>query len=199
MASRRNDPGGGGVRPPERGFGAPEPEVGPASGGHLTPDVQPTGPLFEAAADPGATVPVGRSDVYPGAGRRSSRTSVRRRVALRRVRRTLRHVDPLSVFKLSLFFYGIAVLFWMLLVAIAYSIVSSMGLFKTIEEFSKGFALGWKVDITLFWVEKWAFFIGLVFALIGALLNLLLSFLYNVGADTIGGIEMTFVERDSPN
>ena len=108
----------------------------------------------------------------------------------------MRHIDPLSIFKLSLFFYGIAVLVWMGIVAIAYSIVSSMGLFDTIEEFSRGFALGWKVDITLFFVEKWALLIGLIFAVLGALVNLLLSFLYNVGADTIGGIEMTFVERD---
>jgi hypothetical protein len=113
------------------------------------------------------------------------------------VRRTLLHVDPLSIFKLSLFFYGIAVLFWLVMVAIAYSVVSSMGLFDTIEEFSKGFALGWKVDITLFFVEKWALLFGLIVAVLASLVNLLISFLYNVGADAIGGVEMTFVERDA--
>jgi hypothetical protein len=34
-------------------------------------------------------------------------------------------------------------------------------------------------------------------ALVGALVNMALAFLYNVAADMIGGIEMTYVERDA--
>jgi hypothetical protein len=37
----------------------------------------------------------------------------------------------------------------------------------------------------------------LILWLLGSLTNLVISFLYNVGADAIGGIEMTFVERDN--
>jgi hypothetical protein len=79
-----------------------------------------------------------------------------------------------------------------------YSIIESTGLFDSIESISRGLALGWKVEIDLWFVEKWALLIGLIFWLVGSLLNLLIAFLYNVGADTIGGIEMTFVERDTP-
>jgi hypothetical protein len=129
-------------------------------------------------------------------GRTAADRPRRQRVPVRRVKRTLRHIDPVSVFKLSLFFYAIGVVVWLIFVAILYSVVNSTGIFDAIESFSRGLALGWRVEIDLWFVEKWALLIGVIFWLIGALTNLLISFLYNVGADTIGGIEMTFVERD---
>ena len=129
-------------------------------------------------------------------GRTTSGRPRRQRVPVRRVKRTLRHIDPLSVFKLSLFFYAIGVVVWLIFVAILYSVVNSTGIFDAIESFSRGLALGWRVEIDLWFVEKWALLIGVIMWLIGALTNLLISFLYNVGADTIGGVEMTFVERD---
>jgi hypothetical protein len=46
-------------------------------------------------------------------------------------------------------------------------------------------------------VEKWAFLVGITFALITTLVNVFLAFLYNVAADLIGGLELTFVERDT--
>ena len=177
----------------------PEAEVGPASGGHLAPDVQSTGPLFESVPS-GEPPPRRRTEPPPAAQRErgsSGRQRRHKRHTVRRVKRTLRHVDPLSIFKLSLFFYALAVVAWLIFVAIAYSFIEGMGLFDSIEEVSRGLALGWRVEIDLWFVEKWALLIGVIFWLAGSLLNLLIAFLYNVGADTIGGIEMTFVERDA--
>ena len=102
----------------------------------------------------------------------------------------------MSVFKLSLFFYGIGVVVWLLFVALLYSIVDSTGIFDSIEDVSRGLALGWRVEIDLWFVEKWALLIGVIFWVLGSLANLIISFLYNVGADAIGGVEMTFVEKD---
>ncbi len=197
MSSRRDDPNAVPGRSRERRWRA-EPEVGPASGGHLAPDVHATGPLFESV--PARERPRERTEPLPPSPReRVSPAAQRRRQrhTIRRVKRTLRHVDPVSIFKLSLFFYAIAVLAWLIFVAIVYSIVDGMGVFDSIEEISRGLALGWRVEIDLWFVEKWALLIGLIFWLVGSLVNLLVAFLYNVGADTIGGIEMTFVERDS--
>ncbi|MEA2452636.1 MAG: hypothetical protein QOG04_1346 [Actinomycetota bacterium] len=115
---------------------------------------------------------------------------------MRRLKRTLRHVDPMSILKLSLFFYACFLIVWLILVAILYSVLNSMGLFDTIEELADAFALNWNSKITLFLVERWAFLIGLTMVVIGALVNTFLAFLFNVGADTVGGVEMTFVERD---
>jgi len=120
----------------------------------------------------------------------------RRRVAVRRVKRTLRHVDPVSVFKLSLFFYGIGLIGWLIFVAILYAVVASTGIFDSIEDVSRGLALGWQLQIDLWFVERWALLVGAIFWIILSLANLLIAFLYNVGADAIGGVEMTFVERD---
>lgn len=102
----------------------------------------------------------------------------------------------MSVLKLSLFFYGCFLVVWLILVAILYSILNSVGLFDLIESISEGFVLKWDSQITLMFVEKWAFLIGLTMVVVGALINTFLAFLYNVAADTVGGVEMTFVERD---
>lgn len=108
----------------------------------------------------------------------------------------VRHVDPMSVLRLSLLYYSCFLVAWLFFVAILYAIAGSMGLFDTIESIGRSFALGWNVDITLFWVERWALLFGILFVIGASLLNLFLAFLYNLAADFVGGIEMTFVERD---
>jgi hypothetical protein len=191
-----------------------EPEVGAATGGHLSPDVGASGPLFDPLTDPvprehstrvrpreadetarpsdledlGEPVPRGRQA--------ARRRIVKRRTGLRRVKRTIKHIDPLSVLKVSLFYYAFFLVAWMIFVAILYSIVSSLGLFDALEDFGKGFVLWKKVDISLGFVEKWAFMIGFVMYILGCLTNLVLAFLYNVSSDVVGGVEVTFVERD---
>ncbi len=119
----------------------------------------------------------------------------RGRPPVRRVKRVLRSVDPFSILKLSLFFYGVLLVLWLLFVALVYSIADAQGLFKAINELASAFAFE-EVEVTLGWVEKWAFAIGVTFAILGSLFNALMAFLYNVGADLIGGVETTFVERD---
>ena len=53
-----------------------------------------------------------------------------------------------------------------------------------------------KPVITLWVVEKWALLVGLIFVVIGSLINVMLALLYNAGADLVGGLEVTFVDRD---
>jgi Transmembrane domain of unknown function (DUF3566) len=196
-----------------------DPEVGSASGGHLSPGVSGGSSLFDPVREPGPSErpsadedPLLESDLSGAAetmpqvdepftapppaptGRR--RTAVRRRPAIRRVRRTLRHVDPLSVLKLSLFYYGVFLVLWLAFVAMVYWVVASMGVFDALEQFGQGMVLWDEVNITLFFVERWALAIGLFFVVAASLINVFLAFLYNVGADLVGGIEMTFVERD---
>lgn len=192
-------------------------EASSASGGHLAPDSR-TGPLFDPLDAPLPSEAVRREEPKSGAATRrperteqiarSTRTGeprtgtgprqgVRKRTGLRRVRRTIRHIDPFSVLKLSAFFYAIFVVIWLAFVALIYSMLESMGLFSMLEDLGQGLVLWDEVNITLGVVEKWALLIGVVLATLGTLINVLLAVLYNVAADLMGGIEMTFVERDS--
>ncbi len=206
----------------ERGGRFQGPEVGSSSGGHLAPDM--AGPLFDPLDDPlpsererreadssrARSATGDTTEALPRASRPESRTSqpsaphdlparrqqVRKR-GLRRVRRTVRRIDPFSVLKLSMFFYLIFLIVWLIFVAVIYSIVDSMGVFDAAEELGQALVLVEEVNITLAMVEKWALLIGIVFAVLGTLINTLLAILYNVGADLLGGLELTFVERDT--
>jgi hypothetical protein len=189
-----------------------DPEVGAATGGHLSPDIGASGPMFDPLTDP---VPgerstrlrpreaddyqresLDRDDSRPGRDA-ARRRIVKRRSPTRRVKRTIKHVDPISVLKMSLFYYAFFLVAWLILVAIIYSFVSSTGFFTAVEDFSKSMALSNNLDLTLGFFEKWAFLLGFVLYIIGCLGNLVLAFLYNVTSDVVGGVEVTFVERES--
>jgi len=200
-----------------------EPEATSASGGHLSPGIDATGPLFDPLFDPlppdtetpargaratqfdsGAEAPTlrpGAADVgaVPTIDPRERRRTRKRvaRPAVRRVKRTVKRIDPFSVLKLSLFYYTCFLIVWAGIVAVAYWIVQSMGLFDAIEDFSTGFALEWgEIDISLWLVERWALLIGGALVIVGALINAFLAVLYNLASDLVGGLEVTFVERD---
>ena len=114
------------------------------------------------------------------------------------MKRTVKHVDPVSVLRLSLFFYAVFLLIWLLIVAILYWFLSNLGLFDWIESVGQAFELSAlkNADITLFWVEKYALFIGAAVSLVGCLMNVFMALLYNVAADSIGGLNLTFVEKE---
>jgi hypothetical protein len=131
--------------------------------------------------------------------RRTQRPALasRRRVVGRRVRRTVRHVDVWSVFKLSIFYYACFTVLWLLLVAVLYGLLARGGLFDAIQKFGKAMVLWDNVNISLIYVEKWALLLAIAFLIVGSLVNALIAFLYNFAADTVGGIEMTFVEKEN--
>ncbi len=139
-----------------------------------------------------------RTDVIPRAapsGRYAS-PSPRYRPAVRRVKRTLRHVDPISVLKLSFVYYACVLVVGLVFVAVVYWLLESAGLFRTIEEIQTAFELEQNFRITLGFLEKWTLIIGFALVVLGSFLNVLLAFIYNLAADVSGGIEMTFSERD---
>lgn len=182
----------------------------PASGGHL-PGSEADDPLFGGLADGYPTTPPpsqtpdepatqARTDVVP---RRttpapSGYSQVRRqRPAARRLRRTIRRVDPMSVLRLSLFFYACFLVLWLIFVAFLYWYLEGRGVIEGIREVGESLVLGWdKADLGLFYFERWAFLLGLTFAIVGSLFNAFLAMLYNVAANMFGGLEMTFVERE---
>lgn len=198
-----------------------EPEARSSSGGHVAPDAG-SGPLFGSLEDPlpsdreraessgSGAESAERTEALPRASRAEARTSsesrprqttsrqqqARKRPGLRRVRRTVRRIDPFSVLKLSAFFYLIFIILWLVFVAVIYSLIESMGIFDAAEDLGRALVLVEEVNVTLGMVEKWALLVGIVFGVIGTLINTLLAVLYNIGSDLLGGLELTFVERD---
>jgi hypothetical protein len=191
----------------------PEPSSS-ASGGHIAPDVGATGPLYDPRVPSEERPPpfgspaapqAERSEMFPPAGlpaepdqsSRQPRARTRRRPATRRVKRVIRHVDPFSVLKLSLFYYACFLVIWLLFAAVVYFILNAVGLFDTVNKIARGFAFNTNFHVTLFFIERWAFLIGLPLLVIASIVNVFLAFLYNFAADTVGGLELIFVERDS--
>ncbi len=198
----------------ERGWHG-NPEAATASGGHVTPETVPADPWPDALSAPlpseldrmGSVSSRSRTDMFPPSERtlREERAqqpppsrSRRRRVPVRRVKRQLKHIDPLTVLKLSGFYWAVFLVIWLGIVAVVYSIVDSLGWFTSVEDFWRTFEISERdVKITLGLVEKWAFLVGITVALVTTLVNVFLAFLYNVAADLFGGLELTFVERDT--
>jgi Transmembrane domain of unknown function (DUF3566) len=195
------------------------PEAAPASGGHVAPDVGSGGRLFGALANPLPEVdraPSGATDELPSVSERVRRRAPgrgearrddaylggdryprrRTRPAVRRVNRTVKRIDPLSVLKLSLFYYGCFLIAWLVLVAIAYFVLDAVGFFHLAQRFGRAMVLWKTLHISLMFVEKWALLLGLTLTVLGALVNAFLAYLYNVGSDLVGGVQATFVERD---
>ena len=205
MSSSREDPGAW----------RENPEASSASGGHVTPGSS-GGPLFDPLTAPLPSERARREGTYGAESQRTQRLRTgadptippqppaerplprRRRVASRRVRRTIKKVDPLSVLKLSAFFYAILLFVWLIVVAILYRFVDGLGVFDLVNDLGRGFAIrDWEnMQITLGRVERWAFVFGLITAIIASFVNMVLAMLYNIAADLFGGLELTFVERE---
>ncbi len=162
------------------------PARSPYSGGYAErTDVVPRSPeLLPLEGDGAATQP-------------RRRTSHRVQPEIRRVRRTVSHVDLFSVLKVSLFYWTCIFVLWLCFVAVLYGFLDGLGIFRTIERAAANEGvLDLRLDITLAGAERWATLIGGTLSLLGSLATVFLAFLYNRAAALLGGLEVTFVESD---
>lgn len=99
---------------------------------------------------------------------------------------------------MSLFYYSIFFVVWLIGVAMLFSFIESTGVFQTIEEIGNGIEVDQlaNFEISLGVVLRWAAYIGGGLMLLATVVNVILAFLYNLGSDIVGGIDVTFVERD---
>lgn len=117
------------------------------------------------------------------------------RYTTRRVKRTIRRVDPWSVLKFSLGFYLAVMVVSFIVAVILFYAASSAGIVKNIESFIQ--EVGWpKVQIRPAWVFRVVLLIGFVNVIVWSAVNLIVAFLYNLVADLVGGIEVTMSERE---
>src|SRR5918911_139252 len=163
-------PGTGGVR---------------AQGGGL-----PTGAGVPTGSAPAAKKAQGRGRGGKAAGR-----------GPRRARLQLRHIDIWSAFKISLVL-SIALFFiWMVAVGILYGVLSGLGVFDTLNDLfgqfssASGSNSGGEV-ITPGVVFGGAAVIGAINVVLMTALCTVGTFIYNLCADLVGGLEVTLSERD---
>ncbi len=120
----------------------------------------------------------------------------RRRARVKRTRRTLRHIDPWSVLKVSVLLYaclyGATVLAGYLLWAAA---VQS-GIISNIESFiaEVGSYEVWEINGDE--VFRRATVIGAVLFVAGVALNVVLTIIFNLISDLVGGVRVTLLEED---
>src|SRR2546428_13144429 len=123
----------------------------------------------------------------------------------------VRHVGPLSVLRFSLLYYFCVLLVLFLAFVIMYSVLDSAGALaamgRGLVHFGFGCPNGNPVLSTkggktscLFefnrgWILSRVFEIGLVFVVLWSVAKVVVSLLYNLISDIVGGINVTLVER----
>jgi hypothetical protein len=124
----------------------------------------------------------------------------------RRVRVTIRRINPWSVLKVSLVLYFCLLLVILLGLAILFGVLDAAGVVRSVEEFltviwgGGDVATGPDDPVTPFqidfgYVMRILFLVGLVSTALWAAFTMFLAFLYNLIADLLGGVEVTLIER----
>ncbi len=180
---------------------APPSEAKPGFIGRLTKPAGPgtviTGDATRDAADrpalPQDHLAEGESALRP-ASRALRRSSPRR---VKRSRRTIRHIDPWSVFKVSVLLYICLYLAVMLAGVLLWSALQRSGLVESFEDFiaEVGSYSVWEIDGNV--IYQRARIIGLVLAAAGVAFNVVLALIFNLISDLVGGIRMTILEEDN--
>jgi len=125
---------------------------------------------------------------------------------VRKTRVMVKRVGPWSVFKYSLLFYFCVMVIVLIAGVILYNILSAIGVIDSIaksvdtllyqkESTPSGTTAPQIFHINGFWVLSRAFAVGLVMVVFWSLVKLLATFMYNLIADLVGGIEITLTER----
>jgi Transmembrane domain of unknown function (DUF3566) len=201
----------GGVRAQAQASAAPAaPAPASAAPAPASAAPAPASPTAVPAA-PAGSAPAGGAHAAGAPAGRSAATSRPREVAgragakpgrgPRRARLQLRHIDTWSAFKIS-FVLAVALFFiWMVAIGILYGVLSGLGVFNTVNDLfgQLGSASGSKSSgavITPGIVLGGAAVIGAINIILMTALCTVATFIYNMCADLVGGLEVTLSERD---
>ncbi len=192
----------GASTPRTQGTGGPLTGSSPAASGAVPPATG-SGPAVTA---PDTAAAAGTPD---GSAAGSVARAVRGRIrggkaggrGPRRARLQLRHVDIWSAFKIS-FVLSIAMFFiWMVAIGVLYGVLSALGVVETLNDLfgQLGSASGTEVGgdvVTPGLVFGGAAVIGAINIVLMTALCTVGTFIYNLCADLVGGLELTLSERD---
>ena len=122
----------------------------------------------------------------------------KRRARVRRTRRTIRHIDPWSVLKVSVLLY--ACLYGATVIAgyLLWTAAVQSGVISNIESFiaEVGSYEVWEINGDE--IFRRATVIGAVLFVAGIAFNVLLTIIFNLISDLVGGVRVTLLEEDQP-
>ena len=121
----------------------------------------------------------------------------RRRARVRRTRRTIRHIDPWSVFKVSLLLYVCLYVAAMIAGVLLWSAAVNSGVIGNMEAFITkiGSYEVWQLDGEE--IFRRVSVIGIVLMVTGVAFNVLMTIVFNLISDLVGGVRVTILEEDN--
>lgn len=180
-----------------RAAASPRTSAPPTTGGRAPS--QPWSPTSRTQTVPPSRQSAPVTPPAPTAGSKRGAGNQRAPRGPRKARLQLRHVDTWSALKISLVLSVVMFFVWMVAVGILYGVMSGLDVFDQINELWG--QLGSEEGGTTELVTP-----GLVFggaALIGAInivlftaLATIATYIYNLSADLVGGLEVTLTERE---
>ena len=116
------------------------------------------------------------------------------RPAGRRIRVAVRRVSPWSVLRFSLVFYLCLMLVIVLGFSILFMVVDAIGVIESVERFLSQL---WEAnfEVNSGFLLRMLVLIGIISVVLWSALTVFMTFLYNLIADLVGGIEVTLQEK----
>lgn len=125
----------------------------------------------------------------------------------RRTRVIVKRIGPLTVLRWALFFYFCIFLIFFFAAWFIYEVLDSSGILQRVGEFLGSLSLGtcdqsaaasqatcvFKFDQG--WLFSRFFVFGVLVVVVWSVITVLVSLLYNLVSDVIGGVELTLVEK----
>jgi hypothetical protein len=115
----------------------------------------------------------------------------------RKVRRTIRHIDPWSLLKVSLLFHLAGTIVLLIAAAVLFVVLSAAGIVGTIEDFfTDVFALD-SFEFHSGRLLRFGVLTALVVTAVGTVVTSLLGLVFNLVSDIVGGVTVSVVEEES--
>ena len=119
------------------------------------------------------------------------------RLRARKVRRTVRHIDPWSVMKISLLFYSCLFVVFMVAGTLLWNLAGAAGTISSIESFIKDIGAFKTFSFSGGTIFRASFLAGLILVIAGSGFNVLLTVLFNLVSDLVGGVRVTVIEEET--
>jgi hypothetical protein len=119
------------------------------------------------------------------------------RLRARKVKRIVRHIDPWSVLKLSLLFYACLFVVFMVAGTLLWNLAGAAGTIASIESFIKDIGAFKTFSFSGVTIFRASLLAGLILVIAGSGLNVLLTVLFNLISDLVGGVRISVIEEET--